>query len=431
MSFTIFDYIKWSGDIGVLAYRHPKNNIGKYTKLQVTEAQESIIIVNGERSQKFASGTHELNSPNVPILKEFYGIPYGGENPWTVQAWFVNKLAPMDIKWSTDSFSIYDEGFSAAIPIAASGAYGITIVDAEKFILKLALGYPVLEKIGVKVTANAFTKQLYGELMVHTKSVITRVMAANKISITAISAHLGDFSKHIESQISPFFEEFGCKLLKLYVTNISIDESTESGRMINESINQQTVQKIAGHTWQQNKMFETVDKVFNGMSGGGNGGILGAMMAVNMMGGNNGGGIGGAGLMSPQYNQPTCAPVNPNSTDRLEELQSKPVKEVYCSNCSKRFSSQMQFCPHCGDRYTPCSKCGSDNDTNATRCVNCGTSLSSQSMSNCNGCGNTIDAGLSFCPHCGRPCGDSNSCPRCHSNTNGAAFCPMCGFKIR
>ena len=427
MSFSIFDYIKWSGDIGVLAYRHPKNNIGKYTKLQVTEAQESVVIVNGEKSQKFGSGTHELNSPNVPILKEFYGIPYGGENPLTVQAWFVNKLAPMNIKWSTDSFSIYDEGFSAAIPIAASGSYGITIVDAEKFILKLALGYPVIEKAGVKVTANHFTDQLYGELMIHTKSIITRVMATNKISITAISAHLSDFSKQIEFHVNPFFEEFGCKLLKLYVTNISIDESTESGRLINESINQQTIQKIAGHTWQQNKMFETVDKAFNGMSAGGNGGILGAMMAVNMIGGNN----TGAGLMSPQYNQPTCAPVNPNSTDTVKELKTKSVKDVYCSNCSKKFSSQIKFCPHCGDKYTPCSKCGSDNDSNATRCVNCGTSLSSQSMVNCNGCGNTIGVGLSFCPHCGRPCGDSNLCPRCHSNTNGTAFCPSCGFNIR
>ncbi len=432
MKLNLFDYIKWSGDIGTLAYRHPKNNIGKYTKLQVSEAQEAVIIVNGERSQKFGCGTHNLDSPNMPILSSVYGVPYGGENPWVVQAWFINKLTPMNINWTTDSFSIYDESFGAAIPIAASGTYGITIVDAERFIFKLALGFPVSEKTGTVVTADDFSEQLYGELITNTKSIITRVMAANKISITAVSAHLTDLSKSIESQINSFFEEFGCRLLKLYVTSVAVDENTASGRMILESINQQTVQKISGHTWQQGKMFDTVDKAVSGMANG-DGGLLGAIMAVNMVGGGGrggmGGGMGGDALMTPQYGQPTCAPVNPNSTASVAEQM--PSKDVYCSNCSKRFSSNMQFCPHCGDRYSPCPQCGSDNDSNASRCVNCGVALAAQGSAQCGGCGSTISPGLSFCPHCGRPTTTTNNCPRCKSDVGTNAFCPMCGYKVR
>ncbi|MFI3267278.1 MAG: SPFH domain-containing protein [Rikenellaceae bacterium] len=428
---SLTDYVKWDGDIGALAYCYPQKNIRKYAKILVTEAQEAVIIVNGERSQKFGCGTHNLDSPNVPILSSFYGIPYGGENPWVVQAWFVNKLTPMNIRWSTDSFSIYDESFGAAIPISAEGSYGITIVDAEKFIFQLALGYPAGGKNGVTVTANDFTSHLYGELMTHTKSVITRVMAANKISITAVSAHLNDLSNSIEASINDFFEGFGCRLLKLYVTSVGVDESTENGRKISESIMQQTAQKISGHTWQQSKMFETVDKAFgSGNGNGGGGGLLGAILAVNMMGGGSGNGMGGS-VMSPHYNQPTCNPVNPNSTNPVAELQQKAVKNVYCSNCSKRFNSNMQFCPHCGDKYIPCPNCGSDNDAEALRCVNCGTSLSSQSMAVCGGCNNTIAVGLSFCPHCGRPATTEKKCPRCNTNVTGLSFCPGCGSPIR
>ncbi len=431
MKLNLFDYIKWDGQIGTLAYRHPKNNIGKYTKLQVSEAQEAVIIVNGERSQKFGCGTHNLDSPNMPILSKLYGVPYGGENPWVVQAWFVNKLTPMNIDWQTDAFTIYDDSFGAAIPIAASGKYGITITDAEKFIFKLALGYPAERKNGISVTADEFSKHLYGELMIHTKSILTKVMAANKISITAVSAHLADLSKNIESQVNAFFEDFGCKLLKLYITSVNVDESTEGGRMIVESINQQTMQKISGHTWQQGKMFDSFDRAIDGISGGGgSGGLLGAMMAVNMMGANGGGGVGG-GMMQPHYNQPQCAPTNPNSTAPIAELQQQPpVKDVYCSECSKKFSSAMQFCPHCGDRYNPCPKCGSDNNINATRCVSCGITLQQQNVNICGGCNNIIDAGLRFCPHCGRPTSSEANCPRCNTKITGMQFCPACGLKV-
>lgn len=408
---------------------HPKNNIGKYTKLQVSEAQEVVIIVNGERSQKFGCGTHNLDSPNMPILSRLYGLPYGGENPWVVQAWFVNKTMPMNIDWETNAFTIYDESFGAAIPIFAKGKYGITVVDAERLVFKLALGYPVEGKKGITVTSEDFTEQLYGELMIHTKSILTRVMAANKISITAINAHLTDISSNIESQINTFFEEFGCKLLKLYVTSVDVDESTEDGRMIKQSISQQTMQKISGYTWQQEKMFNTVDNALTGFSNSNSGGILGAVMAVNMMGGN--GMMGGNNMMNPAPNQPGCAPVNPNSTDSIAEIQKRPIKDVYCSECSKKFSSEMKFCPHCGDIYNPCPKCGSDNNINATRCVSCGMSLTPKNVLICGGCNQIVDNGLRFCPHCGRPTSNDKSCPRCNSTVTGAAFCPTCGYKIQ
>lgn len=65
--FKVLDFIRWSGDLGILAHRDKENNFGKFTKLQVTEAQEAVIVLNGVKSQKFGPGTYTLNSPNVPI----------------------------------------------------------------------------------------------------------------------------------------------------------------------------------------------------------------------------------------------------------------------------------------------------------------------------------------------------------------------------
>ncbi len=418
----IIDFIKWSGEIGVLAYRHPQNNISKYAKLQVNEAQEAVLVVNGTRAQKFGPGQYDLDSPNVPILRQYFGIPFGGENPWTVQVWFVNKLTPKDSDWFIDEFPIYDPTFQAQIPIRANGKYGITVSDAERLILKLALGYPSNEKGEIKVTVDDFTEQLRGELTAKSKSLITKIFSANKYGIHEISAHLTDISSILQPDINAFFNEFGCSLSKFYVTAIGIDSSTEAGRLAQEAINQQTAQKISGHTWQQGKIFETAQQAVNNSQGGG---ILGAVMMAGMFGGLGGG--GNSGIMTPNYSQPAPTPVsggqqNPNAGNQ------PMIKEVYCSHCSKKFTSDKKFCPHCGDPYNPCPKCGADNDMDATRCVTCGSPLSATDNT-CPNCHATVPFGAAFCTHCGRPVSE-NTCPRCGGDTKGAAFCPNCGMKI-
>lgn len=423
MKKSIIDFIRWSGEIGVLAYRHPKANISKYAKLQVNEAQEAVILVNGTKSQKFGPGQYDLDSPNIPILRAFYGIPFGGENPWTVQAWFVNKLTPKDVDWGISGFPIFDQNFQAQIPIAAHGKYGITVTDAEKFIMKLAMGYPGDSEGGINVTADDFTEQLRGELTSKTKSLVTRIFATNNYGINQISAHLTDISEMLERELNPFFNEFGCSLSKFYVTSIDVDTSTESGRMVQEAIDQQTAQKISGHTWQQSKMFETAQQAVNNAQGGG---IMGAVMMAGMFGGLGGGSNMGA-MMTPQYNQPAPAPHGGQSQG--QPAGGPMVKDVYCSRCSKRFRSDNRFCPHCGNQYNPCPKCGADNDTNASRCVTCGSPLSSGNINLCPNCHTSLAPGAAFCPTCGRPVSE-NKCPRCGAPTGGAAFCSTCGMKI-
>ena len=429
MKKSLIDFIHWSGQIGVLAYRHPKVNISKYAKLQVTDAQEAIIVVNGTKSQKFGPGQFDLDSPNYPILRAFYGIPFGGENPWTVQAWFVNKLTPKDVDWSIGEFPIFDSSFQAQIPIEVHGKYGITVADAERLVLKLALGFPTNADGEVEVTADDFTEQLRGELTAKTKSLITKIFVMNQYSINTISGHLADMSAILEPELNSFFEEFGCRLSKFYVTSVGIDTSTESGRVAQEAINQQTAQKISGHTWQQGKMFETAQQALGGNGSGG--GLLGAVMMAGMLGGFGGGNGVGAGLMNPAYNQPGPAAPNAGTQPAQPAQPAQPmIREVYCSRCSKRYTSDKRFCPHCGNPYNPCPKCGSDNDPAATRCVTGGAPLAASAGSVCPSCHAPVTPGAAFCPNCGRPLSEGK-CPRCGSDTRGGSFCPNCGMKVK
>lgn len=418
MGLGIFDYIKWNGDMNLLAYRCPKTNLGKYTKLQVTDAQEAVVVVNGESMQKFGPGTHELDSPNVPVLKAFYGMLNKGGNPYTVQVWFIQKTSRMNVEWGVDAFSIYDPDFKVSIPIVARGRYGITVIDAERLIRKLAWGYPS----GV-VAADDFTDQAQGQLTARTKSLITKIITTNRIGINRISAHLDDISRALQQELSVFWDEYGCRMLGFDVTKIGIDEDDPIGSQIYESIKEQTSQRLQGYTWQQKQVFTTAQQAIDGISGE-KGGLIGAVMATSMMGG-MGGGLG-TGVMAQPQNLPGCEP----EPSKPAAPEAEPlVKEVFCSNCNRKYPSNVKFCPHCGDPYNPCPKCGTDNDLDAKVCTVCGLRLDGNQASLCSNCHNAVAPGAAFCPHCGRPLAEQ-SCPRCGTAASGMTFCPNCGFKI-
>jgi len=422
MGLNIFDYIKWNGDMNILAYRHPKANLGKYTKLQVTDAQEAVVVVNGESMQKFGPGTHELDSPNVPVLKAFYGMLNQGGNPYTVQVWFVQKVHRMNVEWNVDAFSIYDPDFKVSIPIIAEGRYGISVVDAERLTHKLAWGYPS----GI-VTVHDFTDQAQGQLSTRTKSLITKIITTNRIGINRISAHLDDISQALQQELSAFWNEYGCRMLGFDVTKIGIDENDPIGSQIYESIKEQTSQRLQGYTWQQKQVFATAQQAIDGMSSG-NGGLIGAVMATSMMGG-MGGGFGMGTLAQPQ-NLPGCEPESPTTEPNTTTSAESDIKEVFCSNCNRKYPSNVKFCPYCGDPYTPCPKCGADNDLDAKVCTVCGTRLDENVAAQCPNCHTAVTPGTAFCPHCGRPLSEQK-CPRCGASANGMTFCSRCGFKIQ
>lgn len=250
-------------------------------------------------------------------------------------------------------------------------------------------------------------------------------MINNRIGLKQISAHLDSISEHLKTVMLPFWENLGLELTKFYVTSIEVDGSTEVGKRVLDAISRQSAQSIGGYTWQQEQAFGVANNAIDGFSNS-NSGILGAVMATNMMAGIGG---GAGGVMQPQYNQPTFGGNNQNPNQQGYNVQPvNQVKEVYCSNCSKKFPSTHRFCPYCGDPYDACPKCGTDNDKNAKRCVSCGSPLQTE-MSFCTNCNTPILPGSSFCGNCGQQQAE-DKCTRCGTFlAPSIKFCPKCGQK--
>ena len=431
---AIIDLVRWAPQDGetIFAWRFPHTNLSTYTQLIVQESQEAVLFSKGQIMGKFGPGKHTLNTENLPVLRSLFGIPFGGRNPFTAEVWFVNRIQTFSIDWSIDRMTIHDADYNTQLPLTASGQYGLVVSDAEKFLVKI---------VGTRseFTQDDLTEQFTGEFSTKTKSTILQYMLKHRVGFKQISAYLDMISEYLKSAMNPFWEDLGLQLTKFYVSTIEIDDSTPDGRRVKEAIAQQAAMSITGHTWQQEQMFDTAKSAIGGL-GDNSGGLLGGLLAVNMMGGLGGGNA--AGVMQPQYNQPTfggpvAAAPGPGAsggtgapTGGAAPGGEQQVKMVYCSNCAKKFPSNMRFCPHCGDPYKPCPHCGTDNDQNAKRCVSCGAYLQT-GAGVCPNCNAPLAPGSSFCGHCGYQVVTSGDvCSRCGAPLPPSVkFCPRCGNK--
>ena len=419
---AIIDLVRWApqGNETIYAYRFPETNLSTYTQLIVQESQEAILFSKGQIVGKFGPGKHTLSTENLPVLRSLFGLPFGGKNPFTAEIWFVNKTTPYNIDWETDGMSIHDPDYNTQLPLISKGRYGLKVSNAEKFLVKI---------VGTKFefTQRNLTDQFYGEFSTKTKSTIVQFMLKHRIGFKSITGYLDNLSEYLKGTMSAFWDNIGLELTQFYITNIDIDTSTETGRKVADAISQQSAMSITGHTWQQEQMIGVANNAVDSL-GNGNGGLLGGLVAVSMMGGfGGGGGAVGSGMMQPQYNQPSFGGANQGAGEQPVQQ----IRDVFCSNCSKKFPSTHKFCPHCGDIYNPCPKCGTDNQQNAKRCVSCGTSLTGGvGGSNCQNCNAPLQPGATFCGGCGKPVSSGDNCNRCGAQlAPSVKFCPKCGNK--
>lgn len=115
---AIVEVIKYNGGPNVFAWKYPSEELGTWTQLIVSEAQEAILFKSGKALDVFGSGRHTLDTANIPILNKIINLPFGGRSPFTAEVWYVNKIHSLDIKWGTSSpIQIQDPKYSVFIPV--------------------------------------------------------------------------------------------------------------------------------------------------------------------------------------------------------------------------------------------------------------------------------------------------------------------------
>lgn len=406
---SVIDLVKWSGNPSILAWKFPGGEqLSTWTQLIVNETQEVFLVKEGVYQGPFGAGRHTLSTENIPLLTALIGIPFGGRSPFAAEVWYVNRATNLDIRWGTpDAIQLQDPRYQVMVPVRAFGQYGVRVVDAKKFLLKLVGTLPAFD-------ADTLSTYFRGAFTTKIKSGIATAIIKNGVSVLEISTELETLSNTMKEQLAPDLDEYGLQLVQFNIHSINVPEEDSAVKSLKATLAKRTEMGLLGFTYQQERSFDVMQTAAG--NEGTAGGVMGAGLGMGM-----GVGIGvplgnAFGNIAPQLQAAgTTAPLATADAG-------KPGPVATCDKCRGGIPKGSKFCPTCADPVNACPACGEDNPSGSTACRSCGGAMPSQ----CSGCQSSVPPGAKFCPECGLKL--VLACSKCgHSLTASAKFCNNCG----
>ena len=435
---ALIDFVECRAEPGVYAWKFPEDNLSTLTQLVVAESQEAVLFGKGKIVGSFGPGRHTLTTENLPLLRNLFGLPFGGKNPFLAQVWYVNKAIKLDVNWGTPTpIQLRDPEFGIMVPVRAFGQFGLQINNATDFLVKL---------VGALTTFDQETMSRYfkGILLKHITDVIAKKIAIEKIPVLEISAQTVAISDFLKEALTPEFAEYGVRVASFNITSINVPDNDPSVVNLRKVLDKRLEMQALGFTYQQERSYEVMEKAAGNQ--GTAGGIMGAGLGLGMgasMGGVMGGMMSGP-LMNmntgPEMTQAAAAQVVPcpsckapvpatgrfcgacgSSTQQPTAVDTSKLM-VACDKCQALFQTTVKFCPSCADPYNPCGACNADNPDGAKACRECGKPLPVA----CRHCDAKNLSGAAFCSNCGQSM--APRCAKCEAAlTPGAKFCSECG----
>lgn len=376
---ALFEVIKKKKDDNNIIWRYPKRNFNTGSKLIVDESQEALFYSMGKALDLFGPGKYTLSTNNIPIIRGLLNLPTGGKTQFTCDVYFIDKTI-QKFKWGTSSrLEFLEPIYNFPINIGACGEIRFQVDDSRKFIVKLV---GIKKNFDTESVDNFFQEQM----LVKVKSYLNNIISKEKICIFEIDGKLDEISESLKEQLDNDFDEYGIKLEKFFLTNISkpeddkqylkfkelyfkkgvltadaeveknlskIEAEKEAQKIKIEAEAQSTKRSLEGYTYQQEKSYEIGKEVARNEAVG---------QYTNL-------GVG-LGMISSM---------------------SGAVGDKISNTVTGAFASTNNICP----------KCGTENKTDSNFCKKCGNTLITPSEF-CTNCGSKIDNDSEFCPKCGK-----------------------------
>lgn len=437
---SIVDVVKYNGANDVFAWKYPSDNLSTWTQLIVGQSQEAVVYKEGQALDVFPNGRYVLDTDNLPVLRRFMNLPFGGKTPFTAEVWYINKIYSLDIKWGTPSpVQVTDPKYKVFIPVRSYGQFGVRVEDSRKFLQKLVGTVPRFDK-------RNLVDYFRGLYITKIKDTLSSYFQKKQISVLEINAYIDEISSCLQEKIAPIMSEYGLELINFYVNDVNVPEEDLAVKKLKAALAKKAEMEIIGYNYTQERSFDALEGVGKNAStaatigmeiGNGLGSAIGGIFQ----------GIAGNINIEEQKICPKCGNKTRQSTRfcgtcgfdlqnkssilQKENLQKENFKKeekkgITCNKCGTVYGENTKFCPECGKKYHACPSCKADIEENAVGCEKCGHEFGKL----CPKCGQTIDINAKFCPECGLSL--VKTCPSCHAQLKQTAkFCPECGASLK
>lgn len=363
--------IEWKDDSkDTIVYRYPltdRDEIMTSSTLVVRESQCAIFMHKGQIADVFGPGTYKLTTENIPFLTKFLSLPTGGESRIKADIFYVNTKQFIGQKWGTQNpIMMRDEEFGN-VRIRSFGVYAFKVDDAKVFLK---------EMFGTNAVYR--TEDVAEQLRPMLIQAITDAIAESKISALDLAANYKEFAGTVIESSKEDFAEYGLKITKFVIENISLPEEVE--RALDERTKLGVLEDKLG-TYTQLKAADAIGDAAKNPNGGlaGLGVGLGAGRAVGSVFANN---------------------LATEDTPKVKKAENTSK----CPKCGATVKAGAKFCPECGNKMEEekmtCPECGAKVSPKAKFCPECGKKLEAKKAV-CPKCGAEVKAGAKFCPECG------------------------------
>ncbi len=299
---AIVNVVRYENNKEELVGKYAEDDIRLGSKLIVYPSQTAFFVRGGEILDAFKSGTHTLDSDNIPLLNKFINLPFGSTSPFGAEVWFVNQTSILDCKWGTAApLQIEDPKYGVVVPVRAFGQYGFRISDPRLFLESFVGNMP---SFATDLMCNYFRGVIQSKL----STVITQAMLSSDASIVNIGSKTEELSSIAQSLLSPVFEMYGVQLQIFTVMAISVSEDDASFQRLKKAIDASAEMRILGQgNYSMRRSFDVLEKAAENTGGGTMNAAVGLGAGLNI--GNQMGNLA-ASIINTQP-QPTPPPLTP------------------------------------------------------------------------------------------------------------------------
>ncbi len=258
------DIIEWQDNTNdTLVWKFPRfqNEIKMNAKLTVRESQQAVFLNEGVIADVFKPGMYSLQTQNMPVLSTLKGWKYGFNSPFKADVFFVSTRQFVDQKWGTkNAITLSDDRFGM-IELRAFGSFAYRVDDGGKFMKEIA-----------GTEGQYTTDEINGQLRSMIVTKFTNAAASGNLPIEKFASNLEDLSSICQEKLNADFAEYGLKITKFLVENVSMPDDIKKEIFDYSRLNKIDMQKLT-----QFRVANSVEKAAENSSG-----IAGAGVGVGM-----------------------------------------------------------------------------------------------------------------------------------------------------
>ncbi len=349
-----------------IIYRFPElgtADIKLGAQLVVRETQSAVFYRDGKACDTFGPGRHTLATFNIPIITKLFSAPWGFENVFQAEVYFINHKIFTNLKWGTREPVAFRDSELGLIRLRGFGVYSFKITNPLLFINRL---------VGRESTYTTDRVEDYLRNIIVCR--MNDMFGEKLDSILSLPKHYKDLASELKSRLEGEFGKYGISLFDFYISSITPPEEVQ--KMIDERSGMEAVKDL-----DQFLKF----KLAKSMDAPGGAGAEGAGAGIGM----------GIGMMMPGYMSKAFAPDQ-------KDLEKESIPTVQCPECLSHTPENSRFCYKCGHQMEAaniCHNCSKVLPVHANFCMKCG--LDMKAKPKCNKCNVDVPAGTKFCPNCG------------------------------